>query len=955
MVSTGWLLERTLWIGLSPSNLMSRIVGTMARTPVATRDGWTALTERDAEYRVIDAALERAQAGRGCVALLYGTAGLGRTSLLRACAVDAARRGFTVLEASASEFERAYGFGVARQLLEDRTAALSKAERAALTGSARQAVESALGLGDPAAADAEAEFWQIQALHRLVTGLAATAPVAVVVDDLQWCDRRSLDFLCFLGHRAGRSAVTVVAAWRRGEPGGRAGRLQALAGKPETLFLTLAPLSLDGVREVLVRALGTRPDEATVNAVHRRTGGQPRLAAQLAQALRRRGGPPSAEQLDAITPEATRHDVVARLGRHQEPARALAHAVAILVDAPLAQAGALAGLAVDRARAAAGALVRSGLLADDSTLAYVQPLVRDAVYGTLSSLERAELHGRAAALLCEADADHDRVAWHLLRSEPAGDPRFADALSAAAARAGDRGSDSEARTLMERALRELADPGALPTALTRLAGLDLRTGRTALAREHAEEALASAVTADERAAAVLILAEALAATDGSPSALDLLDGEAGTLEADGSDLATELRTAAAIVRACTDAPWTPSTTTEDDSPGALAARAVRLAQTGDGPATEAAALCDRVLGATTGPAASYLAGLAAIAADRPDLVERALAPEADGGVADVVVRGALRAQLALSCGELAVAEAEARGALELVARPAPVPLVRRVRVDLLAALVRIAIERGRAGEADQTLDLLAGAEGAGGRVTAVLRLALAARGAGRPAIPGDDDPDRLAGCLSAGLRWRAEAALAHHADGDADRAVALADRLLADARAWGTATAHGVALLVRGVVGPGRDRVSDLERAVSVLQGTPARLDLARATIELGSGLRRAGRRTDARRRLEQGADLAHRCGADALSARAREELVALGARPRRTAFSGVAALTASELRVARLAAEGLTNREIAQRVIVSVKTVAGQLTSVYRKLDVHDRVALASMLAGAAEIPRES
>jgi DNA-binding CsgD family transcriptional regulator len=410
-------------------------------------------------------------------------------------------------------------------------------------------------------------------------------------------------------------------------------------------------------------------------------------------------------------------------------------------------------------------------------------------------------------------------------------------------------------------------------------------------------------------------------------------------EADGSDLATELRTAAAIVRACTDAPWTPSTTTEDDSPGALAARAVRLAQTGDGPATEAAALCDRVLGATTGPAASYLAGLAAIAADRPDLVERALAPEADGGVADVVVRGALRAQLALSCGELAVAEAEARGALELVARPAPVPLVRRVRVDLLAALVRIAIERGRAGEADETLDLLAGAEGAGGRVTAVLRLALAARGAGRPAIPGDDDPD----------------ALAHHADGDADRAVALADRLLADARAWGTATAHGVALLVRGVVGPGRDRVSDLERAVSVLQGTPARLDLARATIELGSGLRRAGRRTDARRRLEQGADLAHRCGADALSARAREELVALGARPRRTAFSGVAALTASELRVARLAAEGLTNREIAQRVIVSVKTVAGQLTSVYRKLDVHDRVALASMLAGAAEIPRES
>ena len=202
-----------------------------------------------------------------------------------------------------------------------------------------------------------------------------------------------------------------------------------------------------------------------------------------------------------------------------------------------------------------------------------------------------------------------------------------------------------------------------------------------------------------------------------------------------------------------------------------------------------------------------------------------------------------------------------------------------------------------------------------------------------------------AGIAAPGISWRLWGALAHHATGDAAMAVALADAQLDDARRWGCPSLHGRALAVRGIVDPGSERLRHLEAAVATLARTPARLEEARAIIELGAALRRARRRRAAREQLIRGADLAHRCGADALSARARAELVAAGARPRRTAFTGVDSLTRSELRVAQLAAAGMTNREIASELIVSVKTVSGQLTAVYRKLDVHDRAALAAVM----------
>jgi DNA-binding NarL/FixJ family response regulator len=137
-----------------------------------------------------------------------------------------------------------------------------------------------------------------------------------------------------------------------------------------------------------------------------------------------------------------------------------------------------------------------------------------------------------------------------------------------------------------------------------------------------------------------------------------------------------------------------------------------------------------------------------------------------------------------------------------------------------------------------------------------------------------------------------------------------------------------------------------LEEAVEILETTPARLEHARALVRYGGALRRSKRRIEARERLREGVELAHRLGALALIAQANDELAAAGARPRRVVQTGLETLTASERRVAQLAADDMSNKDIAQALFVTVKTVEVHLSSVYRKLEISSRRQLASALA---------
>jgi ATP/maltotriose-dependent transcriptional regulator MalT len=292
--------------------------------------------------------------------------------------------------------------------------------------------------------------------------------------------------------------------------------------------------------------------------------------------------------------------------------------------------------------------------------------------------------------------------------------------------------------------------------------------------------------------------------------------------------------------------------------------------------------------------------------------------------------------------------ADAQAALDALPRgDEPVaPLAR-------ALLARILLERSEPMAARELLDLVDGDTPWTGRV--VFAAVLEARG--WMALTEGEAAEALATFLECGRRqaaartpnpavraWRSGAALAASMLDDPERAARLAEEEIELARAFGAPGTLGAALRTSGVVARGDDALDRLREAVSVLETSPAELEYARALADLGGALRRAGKRSEAQDVLRRALDLAHRCGALATGERARSELTAAGARPRRAALTGFEALTAGERRVAELAAGGLTNREIAQALFVTVKTVEWHLGNTYGKLGISSRRELKSL-----------
>jgi ATP/maltotriose-dependent transcriptional regulator MalT len=197
---------------------------------------------------------------------------------------------------------------------------------------------------------------------------------------------------------------------------------------------------------------------------------------------------------------------------------------------------------------------------------------------------------------------------------------------------------------------------------------------------------------------------------------------------------------------------------------------------------------------------------------------------------------------------------------------------------------------------------------------------------------------------------RSGAALALVRLGQHERARQVADAELADIRVFGTPRALGIALRAAGLARGGQEGIALLHESVTTLERSPALLERAHSLAEFGAALRRSGERTAARDPLAQALELAARCGARPLAARARDELKATGARPRRQWRTGVEALTPSELRVARLAAEGRSNREIASELYVTLKAIEGHLARAYAKLGIEGRAQLPRALGAAKD-----
>jgi DNA-binding CsgD family transcriptional regulator len=306
----------------------------------------------------------------------------------------------------------------------------------------------------------------------------------------------------------------------------------------------------------------------------------------------------------------------------------------------------------------------------------------------------------------------------------------------------------------------------------------------------------------------------------------------------------------------------------------------------------------------------------------------------DGG--RLAVSLAIRGWLALRRGDLRAAEADTQMALAATGLPAP-PLYRVMNGGVL---LKALVEEGELDMAEGALAPL-NSELEGGMFTAApLRLAR-----GRLRVAQGRVAEGLADFLGVGVSltramvscpsyvpWRSDAALAYLTLGDHESAERLAE--------------------AAGVVTGGDRGALLLREAIDTLERGDATLERARALADLGAMLRRRNRRTDARDLLREALDAAHRAGARPLAEYAETELRATGARPRRVVLAGLESLTASERRIAELASEGLTNREIAQTLFVTTRTVEGHLTSIFRKLQVDSRSELPAALAAGIPAP---
>ncbi len=925
--------------------------------------------------------------------MVEGPAGIGKTALL-AVARDAAEgQGFRVLRARGAELEREFAFGVVRQLVEPVVAEASEQERSRLLDGPPGVAARLLGLsglGDGVATAApiapDPSFAVLHGLYWLCANLTTQKPLALVVDDAHWADGASLRFLAFLLPRLEELHAAVLLGARPAESGESRELLAGLTMDPATEVVTVGPLSTRGVATLVAAALGVEPEPEFAAACWEATGGTPFLVRTLVEALREEQIAPVAASAGRVPDVATAtlsRWAMLRLVRLGPDAARLARAVAVLERADMDQAARLAGLAPPDAVRAADLLVRAGVL-DEDPLCFAHPLLRGAVYRDMAAADRVEAHGRSAKLLAEAHANPARVAEHLLATAPAGDGWTVEQLRAAAWEATARGAPESAVAYLRRALIEPPAPETGAVLLLELGLAEFSAGQPGW-HDHLEEAVETAADNTTRVPVALLFANALRWQERTAEAIELCDGVAARLN-DGDAEGRLTLEAMAVACGVLDAASAPSVADragvllvrarERSAPRQCLAAAAYVAALANQPADQVADLALRAIAAGTGPLPEpgdppWLPGgafrhpsavVTLLWAERFDTAQAladAAVAEAQASANGMILPAVLaqRAWLALRRGDLTAAEADARALLDGPGPSAPTLLRNRAT----SVLVDVLVERGNLSEAERTLEPLAvdllGTSPTGavlrhsrGRLRFAQRRFGDALGDFRAA--GENATDGLAPspCY---LPWRSDAALAALAFGEPDTARRLSGEELELARAFGARRALGVALRAAGLVAGGDRGEALLHEAIEVLAGPDTRLEQARALADLGALLRRSNQRAKARQLLRQAIDTAHHLGAEALALRAETELSASGARPRRVRLTGLEALTASERRIAELAAEGLTNREIAQTLFVTARTVEGHLTHVFYKLDVRARTALPAALAAPTSAVR--
>jgi DNA-binding CsgD family transcriptional regulator len=905
------------------------------------------LVERDAELAAAVSALDSARSGAGSLLLIEGPAGIGKTALADAARGRATRDGMRVLHARATELEQAFPFGVVQQCLAPVVRRAEDRERL-LQGAAALAEPVLLAVPPdgppPPAGLLHGLFW-------LVSSVADEAPVAIVVDDVQWADEPSLLFLAYLARRVESLPVALIVGVRTEDdaaPGRGIAELLAIARGAR---LQPRPLGLEGVEQVLGEAGAGRVDREFAAACRAATGGNPFLLGELANALVSEGAPFTAgavARVQTVAPATVAQAVTATLARLGAPPTALARAAAVIGDgAAFELTGELAGLEPEHAASAAAALVHAGLLGDARELRFRHPILGAAVAAAMPTHARDAAHRHAAELLRARGAGPERIAVQLIHTPPAGDARVVAELRRAAAHATASGAPETAAALLRRALAEPPDAPLRGEVLFQLGLAELATGRVTEGGERMQEAYRCAPDARTRGLAVSTMGSFRIDPRARDRIVSMAEEVLPELGPEDRDLALRIYAFLILNGRVDRIPEVEGATPAEASflghlvfakmvPGA---RADEIADIARRASAQAPALVEE--GGTWLAATGIVLGL--LWTHNLDEAERLIdqqiaSARRRGSISDFAAAMTMRAQCRRRAGRLRDAEADARTALEaelepdwLFARGVPplvLTLVEQGRPDEAAAELAAAVPD------DEIIDAPP--------MTPVLLARMWVRHAGRDHLGARADWEealRRSRERGANAGWIEDFAVAvdvHAALGNEERARALASESLEIAEAWGTPGARGIALHTCARV---RDLDVDMLRSASLLLAdSPLRLDEARVRVALGAALRRAGHRVDSRGPLREGYELAVTCGAEALAETARSELRASGIRVQRTEASGADALTASERRIAQLAASGLSNPEIAQELFLTVKTIEMHLTRAYRKLDIRRR-----------------
>jgi DNA-binding CsgD family transcriptional regulator len=916
-------------------------MGPQPHAQTLTRPPGAELLGRQREREALGRLLGAARDGDGGVMVVHGEPGVGKTALLD-WTVEEARRS-RVLRTVGVEGEMELPFAALQQLC---SPVLDRSE--CLPDPQRDALSVAFGLS---AGQAPSPFLVGLAALGLLSEASQEWPLVCVVDDAQWLDRASARALAFVARRLLAEKIALVFATR--ELGAE------LAGLPE---LRVEPLGHRDARTLLESVLPARLDEHVLDRIVLETHGNPLALLELPRGLtpvQLAGGfglPPAVPLSTSIEESFSR-----RLSRLPGDVRRL---LLIAAADPTGDRAVVwrAARELEISESAAEIVEADDLLELGVRVVFRHPLVRSAVYRGAGLAERRAAH-RALARATDPEIDPDRRAWHRAQAASMPDEDIATELERSAARAQARGGLAAVAAFLERAAaltphpadrarRLLAaagaerDAGSLETALGLLAGVEEglldELGRARVELLRAQIALEQR-RSGEAGRLFLSAARRLAPLDPELARETYLEALAGAMSSDVEVIGG----AAAVAEAARAAP------TGADPPRAvdvlLDAFAIRLTEGYAAAAPTLARSLELLLtmdvageevGRRLSLSSSRNGNIVALELWDDDALQRLAARQVQvardtGALVHLQFALSFLARSHMLAGDLTAASLaidETRSIAEATGNPAP------VNAPMILAAWRG--EESRASELIQATSEEAAARRwtSNDYARAVLYNGLGRHDAARDAAWEAFQRDPIGyGSLLVGE-------LAEAAARTADRALleSALDWLSERTGAIGSQWASGIEARVRALLSEGEIAESLYAESIARLARTRVRLELARTHLLYGEWLRRERRRLDAREHLRTALDMFSGMGTEAFAGRAERELLATGERARRRTVDTLDQLTPQEEQVARLAAAGRTNREIAAQLFITQSTVEYHLRKAFRKLDVKSRTQLA-------------